>query len=124
MWIHIQNLKPKPKERPRYNSLRKVTYTPQATKDYEESIGWAYKTQDGTKHLGAVALYVNFLFKGKDLLKEHTSKPDVDNLVKALMDGLNGVAWEDDCQVVSIDAHKYWAEFDGIRFKVEGLNEL
>lgn len=30
----------------------------------------------------------------------HTSKPDLDNLVKGLKDPLNGVAWVDDRQVV------------------------
>lgn len=29
----------------------------------------------------------------------HTSKPDIDNLKKAVMDALKGLAWRDDCQV-------------------------
>lgn len=31
---------------------------------------------------------------------------DIDNYVKTVMDGLNGVAWEDDVQVVQIEASK------------------
>lgn len=31
--------------------------------------------------------------------KAHTSRPDKDNLTKLVMDALNSVVWEDDCQV-------------------------
>lgn len=37
---------------------------------------------------------------------EHTVKPDVDNLTKALFDALNGVAWVDDSQVWSKQVDK------------------
>jgi len=36
----------------------------------------------------------------------HTKKPDIDNLVKFALDCLNGVAWNDDSQVVKIRAMK------------------
>lgn len=39
----------------------------------------------------------------------HTSRPDVDNVVKALCDALNGIAWTDDAQVAEIRASKEWA---------------
>ena len=38
----------------------------------------------------------------------HTQRPDLDNCVKAIKDGLNGVAWNDDCSVVELHAHKWW----------------
>lgn len=31
--------------------------------------------------------------------KDHTTKPDLDNLVKAIMDALTGICWEDDKQI-------------------------
>lgn len=33
---------------------------------------------------------------------EHTKKPDLDNLEKAILDALNGVAWVDDSQVCRV----------------------
>jgi len=39
----------------------------------------------------------------------HTQRPDVDNLVKTILDGLNGTAWHDDAQVVEIECRKEWA---------------
>lgn len=41
---------------------------------------------------------------------EHTQKPDVDNLSKAVMDAL----CEDDSYIYALYARKYWAEKGGI----------
>jgi Holliday junction resolvase RusA-like endonuclease len=38
-----------------------------------------------------------------------TTKPDIDNVVKAVFDGLNGVAWRDDVQVVGLTVAKQYA---------------
>lgn len=38
--------------------------------------------------------------------ENHTSKPDVDNLLKSLKDALSGIAWRDDAQVWRIIASK------------------
>lgn len=37
------------------------------------------------------------------------SRPDLDNLVKAVMDAANGLVFDDDSQVVTIEARKVWA---------------
>lgn len=39
----------------------------------------------------------------------HTTRPDLDNLVKAVKDAMEGVAYEDDKQVSHIEACKVWA---------------
>lgn len=38
-----------------------------------------------------------------------TTKPDQDNCIKAAKDGMNGVVWVDDCQVVSTISAKVYA---------------
>lgn len=40
-------------------------------------------------------------------LEVKTSKPDLDNLAKAVMDSLNGVCWIDDAQVCRIVLSKW-----------------
>ncbi len=39
-----------------------------------------------------------------------TKKPDCDNVVKAILDSLNKVAYHDDSQVVDAAVHKYYGE--------------
>lgn len=38
-----------------------------------------------------------------------TTKPDVDNYVKGIKDGLNKVIWEDDSQVVDLTVRKFYS---------------
>ena len=47
-----------------------------------------------------------------------TTKPDVDNIVKAIGDGLNGVVWRDDSQVSDVIARKRYAEKPQVRVQI------
>lgn len=38
-----------------------------------------------------------------------TKKPDIDNILKIIMDGLNGVAYHDDKQVVEVTIRKRYS---------------
>ena len=51
----------------------------------------------------------------------HTGKPDLDNLVKALKDALNGVIYVDDAQVCRLDAEKHYGERNFVRCEVYEL---
>ena len=39
-----------------------------------------------------------------------TSKPDTDNYLKGIMDGLTGIAWVDDSQVIRVTCEKSYSE--------------
>lgn len=48
-----------------------------------------------------------------------TTKPDLDNVLKAVGDGANGVAWADDRQIVCVVAQRVYAETPGVWVAVE-----
>ena len=51
-----------------------------------------------------------------------TVRPDADNLIKGLMDSLNGVLWVDDAQIVELRVTKdYFPTQQGLRITVETL---
>lgn len=50
-----------------------------------------------------------------------TTKPDMDNVIKAIYDGLNGVVWRDDVQVVDAIVRKRYAETPCVRVRIVPL---
>ena len=112
------------KQRPRatvINGHARV-YTPKDTVMYENLVRYAYQEQVGKKLDGAIEMSVKAYFpipksvsKKQRLLMEtetvpHTKKPDVDNCVKSLTDGAQGVAFDDDKQIYKIVAEKYYSD--------------
>lgn len=47
-----------------------------------------------------------------------TSRPDLDNVLKAILDGMNGIAYGDDAQVVSLSASKRYGPDEGVDVRV------
>lgn len=109
--------KVKAKERPRFafKNGRVMTYTPKGTHDFENSLKRYVYSQNCQKLLGRleVRIQIYFAVKNKKLWGElKDTRPDIDNFVKSILDGLNGLAWEDDGQIVKITAEKYYAPID------------
>lgn len=50
-----------------------------------------------------------------------TKKPDMDNVIKAIYDGLNGVVWKDDVQVVDAFVRKRYGETPGVLVRIVPL---
>ena len=113
--------RPKFARRGKYVSVR----TPEKTKAYENAIQAAYLQQcDNVRFPEGcqLELRVTAYFKipksaGKKkreimLLGEvrPTKKPDGDNILKAVADALNGVAYKDDACVVKMEIEKYYGE--------------
>lgn len=48
----------------------------------------------------------------------HCKTPDIDNLAKLVLDGLNGVAYVDDKQIISLTAEKFYAEIPGTTVQI------
>ncbi len=92
-------------------------YTPNSgpIKLYKAAIAEAFKRVAGEDFgplKGPLLLSVLFVFERPYArMKEeaHIIKPDLDNLAKGVMDALNGIAWHDDSQIVSLTLGKDWA---------------
>lgn len=93
--------RPVPKERPRFNTRTGRAYTPRRTKDYEVHVGWHARIGGVMLTESAVILRI----KAYTRTKIHG---DVDNIAKVVADGLKGIAYLDDKQVVRIEAE--WAQ--------------
>ena len=52
-----------------------------------------------------------------------TTKPDLDNLVKAVLDALNGVAFDDDSKVAEIFAQKLYAPEPYVEVKISSYDQ-
>lgn len=49
-------------------------------------------------------------------------RPDIDNLVKSLADGMNGIVYADDCQIASLsNCLKLYGEVPGVQIQVREL---
>ena len=113
--MHIKTV-PVPKGRPRFYGNHAVT--PPKTREYEKLLreSWTHGIVKGQR-LAVSLLFVmpipqSYSKKKKvELMGEpHTKKPDLDNLVKAVLDGLNGVAYEDDSIIWNVDATKEYGD--------------
>ena len=123
---------PVPKGRPRsfVRGGKVGHYTPKKTADYEKAVRMlAEAAMMGRNPIcGAVAVEITATFaippswakKRKEAAKNapHTSKPDLDNCIKAICDGCNGVTWADDDQIYRISAIKRYGDVPGVEVKI------
>lgn len=130
--------KPQGKARARtfYNKRmgKMQSITPEQTKDYESLIRWSYKAAGG-QYMGEKLISVEIQAfytipqsfskaKRNDAIFERirpTTKPDCDNVIKAVLDALNGVAYYDDKQVVCVSCNKYYGETGYLKITVKEL---
>lgn len=101
------------KRRPKFTRKGRA-YDPPANKLEAAEIRIAYAEQVGIwKSDGPIGVAIDVyrkLPKGRPLRVESESdtfKPDVDNIAKAVLDALNGVAFDDDSQVVQLRCSKH-----------------
>ena len=66
--------------------------------------------------MGGMSVEVDFIFIPPKTVKREAPwvKPDLDKLIRAVLDGLTGVAYEDDCQVIQIIASKHYGTTTGV----------
>lgn len=114
---------PVAKGRPRFVVRGKFvqTYTPAKTKDAEKAIIAQLKEQYNKAPLdGPCGIKLKFMFsvpksyskKRREEIERlnmtHTIKPDCDNIAKLCLDSMNGLIFEDDCQITDLYIHKQY----------------
>jgi len=125
---------PTGKGRPRVT--RNGTYTPQKTKDYQNLVRWCYNLGNTKKLLtGAIECEIKAYYyipkntskkKRKEMIEgtiRPTKKPDCDNVAKAILDALNGLAYKDDSQVARLVVEKYYGELPRVEVVIKELIE-
>lgn len=81
-----------------------------ALKAWRQKIALAAKMYGLEKTAQAVAVYLTFvLIQPKTVTRERPSvRPDIDKLTRAVLDGLTGIAYDDDQQVCRLRAEKIY----------------
>ncbi len=112
---------PVAKGRPRFTRQGRA-YTPAKTKNYEDEVGMMAKaamgSSDPLETPVSVFVYVTMPVP-QSYSKKRTEaclsgserpakKPDLDNCVKAVTDGMNGIVYKDDSQIVCLHATKVY----------------
>jgi Holliday junction resolvase RusA-like endonuclease len=131
------NAKAVPKARPRMNKFGSV-YTPKKTRDFEQLVAhhaYQYMISNDCKLFenaveAILVIAKKYPQKWSKEKKEQamngnvywTSKPDIDNLEKSVLDGLNGICWLDDSQVVKTQCEKIYSDKDFIKIELRQLD--
>lgn len=123
---------PVPKGRPRATADGACVrmYTPRKTQEFEEELAMLYGLFHGKKHSGPLNVCIELHFapsksETKKVMQEmldgtrlHTKKPDADNCAKSILDALNGLAYDDDSQIVKMTVSKEYAKENGIKLMI------
>lgn len=111
------------KARPRMNTITGHAYTPSKTKNYEYFTRFIftnkysdYEQLEGRLQVKIIA-YIELPKKRTKLaeaemlanIQSPTKKPDIDNIVKIILDSLNGYAYKDDKQITKLEVEKRYA---------------
>lgn len=122
--------KPFGKQRPRATRQGRV-YTPKETVSFERTVAQIALPHFPAPLEGPVKVSIYATFEpakswsakktAEHLNRPHTQRPDLDNCAKAILDGLNRIAWADDGQVAEITVRKVWGPSARTVVQVEEL---
>ena len=121
--------------RPRFTRVgaRVRTYDRLADVRYKQALRREYIEQGGP-HFGSVPVSVTITCMralpktlGRAGSEDDTHRPDADNIAKAVMDALTGVAYDDDRQVTRLVVEKYprvASDGDRLRVTIADVGEM
>ena len=120
---------PVAKGRPRFYNGHAIT--PAKTVNYETLVKEMWAVTHGQQMLdGELCASLTAYFaipgsKSKAMKKRMsegivrpTKKPDIDNLIKSALDSLNGIAYKDDSQIVTVVASKFYSDTPRLELEI------
>ena len=121
------------KGRPRLNTYTGVVYTPTKTKDYETLVEQyfllkypRFKILEGRLKVSILAYFAIPKSTKKSDINEMlennispTKKPDIDNIVKIVLDSMNRFAFKDDIQITKLEVEKRYGLEEKVCIKIE-----
>ena len=124
-WQAVLFVRPFGKERPRLGKYNN-TYTPSKTKQNEAELKIWICQNKPPRFKGPLKVIINFCLarpatKEGRLRKYPNVKPDLDNMIKTILDAGNGLIWNDDNQIIKIEATKTYSLPERIEISVEEL---
>lgn len=123
------------KGRPRFTISGHV-YTPKTTSDYEKLVKCSYLETKSKRLEGPIRVTIAAVFEIPKSYTKHqkieadmgtlkpTKKPDVDNITKIILDALNGVAYQDDKQVIEVEVVKHYGHIGEEEHVIISLEEI
>ncbi len=107
------DLAPKPKQSARFTK-RGFAFQPKEVKQYQEYISVkAAEAMQGSKIFeGPIEVELRFYLKEPKSknMKYPLKRPDIDNLSKSVLDGMNGFVYNDDKQIIKLVLYKFYGE--------------
>lgn len=121
--------RPFAKQRPRFSRRSGRAFTPAETISFERTVGTIVARHIPEPLAGPVRVDITAYFampaswsqKKRAAMngQPHTQRPDLDNIQKALLDGMNRIAFADDGQVADLTCRKFWSTSD-VTFLIVG----
>jgi Holliday junction resolvase RusA-like endonuclease len=121
---------PKAKQRPRLGNG--YVYTPTQTVNYENYVKMCFLNNKQEKLTGKIRAEIYAFFgipaswskkKKDDAIQGEirpTKKPDTDNIAKIILDSLNGLAYDDDKQIIELVVCKYYSDSPNVEVTLVG----
>jgi Holliday junction resolvase RusA-like endonuclease len=112
-----------------------MAYTPKKTATYEQFIKLVACDYIRAPFLGPLVLNIrvyrsipkSFSRKLNTMAEageiRPTTRPDCDNFLKSALDGMNGVAFRDDSQIVSVAVHKFYSSEPRTEIEIEEIRQ-
>ena len=126
---------PVAKGRPRYSRSSGRAYTPERTVRYESLVRTEYEVQSGFRFDKGSMLQMSVVayfgiprscskkrqgMMASGLIRP-TKRPDSSNILKAIEDALNGVAYYDDCQIVDSMVKRFYSDTPRVEITIRDI---